>query len=441
MNTPTLFGTDGIRQAFGNAPLTVLDLQQLGHAFATWAHKQYGDSPTIIIAHDTRASCALIKAALKTSLLQYGIAIYDAGTLPTPALYHLVTHTKKFNCGIMITASHNPHTDNGIKLIDAHTGKLSEKDEQAITTLFYQTKKPDNPICFGSDIPYPTAAKEYTTKVQAMFPVNFLQDKKVVLDCAHGATHAIAPQLFALFGANTIVINNTPNGTNINDACGAVHPEQLQQAVVQHGADAGCAFDGDGDRVIAVNHKGKIKDGDEILALLHTHPTYKNQSTVVSTIMANEGLAVWLAKRNIKLLRTAVGDKHVAQALQKHNFLLGGEQSGHIIMSDYANTGDGIVTALRILQTMLLTDNKNMYTFDRYPQILINVPVGVKKNLNDKMIHAVIAAYKQQLSAGRLVVRYSGTQPLLRVMVEDKKYEHAHAIGTQLAQKLKQMLN
>jgi Phosphomannomutase len=243
-----------------------------------------------------------------------------------------------------------------------------------------------------------------------------------------------------MLGADIIALNTSPNGTNINNECGALHTTHLQQEVVKQHADIGFAFDGDGDRVIAVNRNGGAKNGDDIIALLSQHPLYMQQKTIVGTIMSNHGLELFLHAQGKHLVRTAVGDKYVAAYLNDHQNLLGGEQSGHIIMYDYLQTGDGMMTALRIIETIIMTNNWDMKTFERLPQILINIPVVHKRDLKDPDIASIITHYEQQLDSGRVIVRYSGTENLLRVMVEDTTQKAAQTIGTNLGKALQQKL-
>lgn len=435
-----LFGTDGIRTTVGDHPLTLQLLPQLGHAIAQWALQKYNKKPSILLGHDTRESCALIKAGLKTGLLQNNVDVTDAYVVPTPVLCQLVQKQDRFDCGIIISASHNPYHDNGLKIIDASNGKLSEQDEHTITELFYTHTATPTYQKLGTDTLLQNVNELYYQEIQTHFDAHFLAGVTVVLDYAHGATYQLAPQIFKQCGAQVISINNTPDGKNINDNCGALHLDQLQKKVIEHKADIGFAFDGDGDRVMAVSKDGVIKNGDDILALLLQHNTYQQQTGIVGTIMSNQGLHVHLTKNNKTLVRTPVGDKYVAQQLLKDNLLLGGEQSGHIIIRDYLTTGDGIFTALKTVESVMQNNNWDLHTFERYPQVLINVPVKEKKDLTQKPFATLITNREQQLKSGRLVVRYSGTEKLLRIMVEDDDAHHAHAIGTQLSQELQHHL-
>lgn len=441
-----LFGTDGIRNKVGNAPFTVTELPRLGTAIAHWAAQKYAvpnlqNLPLCLIASDTRSSCSFVKTSLISSMLLAPITLIDLGILPTPALVALLQNNNSYHFGIMISASHNPHHDNGIKLIDAKTGKLTELDEKTITSLFYNHAHTNTYTQFGSLRSYAGAAEQYKNHVIAKFTPNFLYGLTIVLDCAHGATYNVAPDIFKALGATIITINNTPDGTNINNSCGALHPEQLINNVHSYNADMGFAFDGDGDRVTIVNKHGEIKDGDDTIALLATHPRYSNEKTIVGTIMSNEGLATHLQSHNKILIRTPVGDKHISAYLAQHNLLLGGEQSGHIIMRDYLNSGDGIFSALSIIEAALHTNNNELHTFAKYPQVLINIPITQKKELTSQPYATIIADYAKKLSNGRLEVRYSGTENLLRVMVESLDKIHALSIGNQLASTLKKELS
>jgi len=436
-----LFGTDGIRECVGIAPLTIDGLHRLGNAISLWAQKKYGRNPTFLLAHDTRVSCSFVKASLKSGLMLHPVKIVDGDVLPSPAVVQLLQQNSNFDAGIIISASHNPYYDNGIKLVDGSQGKIALEDELLITHYYYEHAHTSDYASLGLDSVWHQAEKTYVDYVASFFRSHFLAGTKVVLDCAHGAAYRVAPYLFRFFGAEVITLHDQPNGFNINKNCGAVYPELLQKAVVEHGAHVGFAFDGDADRVVAVNRYGHLKNGDDILALLMQHPLYKQVPAVVGTSMTNQGFEMYLQKLQKKLIRTSVGDKYVAQAMVTNNLMLGGEPSGHIIARDYLNTGDGIFIALRLVETLLLLNNIDMSTFVKFPQIIINVPVEHKKDLNSEPLAQIICANQQLLIEGRLVVRYSGTEHLLRIMIEDADYDHAQAIGTQLSKQLLQLLN
>jgi len=436
---PNLFGTDGIRTKVGTDPLTYTDIPRLGYAIACWATKKYGSPLRIILAHDSRNSGEWLCFSLTSGLILAPITVAYAQVLPTPAICNLLQWQDDLDLGIVISASHNAYQDNGIKIIDRITGKISQEDEETISALYHEHTPPSYRT-FGTLQVYTDATQDYVRNVSSMFSSHLLAHKKVILDCAHGATSTVAPAVFRAVGAEVIALHTSPNGTNINDQCGALHVEKLQNSIIKENADIGFAFDGDGDRVIAITNNGTIKDGDDMLALLTNHPTYQQEKTVVGTIMSNHGLDLFLQVQQKQLIRTPVGDKYIADYLQQHNGLLGGEQSGHIILNDYLPTADSIVTALRIIQIIRETDNWDLDTFTHYPQVLVNVPIGQKKNLQDPSIAAIIADYETQLNTGRLVVRYSGTENLLRVMVEDKEQQTAQRISSSLASTLQKEL-
>lgn len=440
MDIPNLFGTDGIRTTVGTTPFTYHELPQLGRAIAQWAQITYGNNPRILLAHDTRQSCAWVKASLQSGLLLSPVKLYDAGVVTSPVISQLLHYSTDYDCGIIISASHNSYEDNGIKLIDAHSGKLSLEAEKQISEFFFTPLTPPDYTILGSQSFITDAATEYQKHIAPFFRSNFLHGIKIVLDCAHGAAWSLAPQIFTDFGADVISLHNKPNGLNINKQSGAVYPQALQKAVVTHQATLGFAFDGDGDRVVAANKHGQLKNGDDILALLLGHPAYKDEQSVVGTSMTNQGFENYLQKQSKSLIRAQVGDKYVTQGMVKHNLLLGGEPSGHIIARDYLNTGDGIFNALRIIQALQYTGNWEMTTFTKYPQIIINVPVTRKPKLDTEPLASLIASSSAQIKQGRLIVRYSGTEPLLRIMIEEEQFEQAQSIGSQLAQELKKEL-
>ena len=437
-----LFGTDGIRSTVGTTPFTQQELIILGKALGQWIVHQYGSHARVLIGYDPRLSSYWVKTSILTGLLLNSITAYDAGITPTPVLCLLTQKTRQFDCGIIISASHNPYYDNGIKLIDSHMGKINYTDEIYITELFYHNLKQPNYSydTFGSVIYFADSLSYYFSFIKEFFMPQFLAHKKIVLDCAHGATSIFAPIIFKEYHAETIVINNNPNGTNINQQCGSVYPVALQQAVLEHKADMGFSFDGDGDRVIAVNNVGLIKDGDDLVALLVMHNDYNKESVIVGTTMSNHGLENYIKEQQKKFIRTNVGDKYVTQALNEHDALLGGEQSGHIIMRNYLNSGDGIFTALRIAQVIQQTNNSDMISFKKAPQVLINLAITHKKDLKDPFLADLIYNHEIQLKNGRLLVRYSGTEPIIRIMAEDTDKDHATAIAQALAHELKKYL-
>jgi len=440
------FGTDGIRGNADQFPFADDSLQVLGRAIAQWACEKYGlDKPKLLIAMDTRISGPRIKNSLCAGLLAGGVDVVDAGVLSTPALCKLITQSDlEFNAGIVISASHNPYHDNGIKLFDAQRCKLSAQDEQRITELFLQEESRDQDQQeFSGDLVdhgvltlWPEASESYQALVLSQFPAGFLKNVHVVLDCANGATYQVAPKIFQDLGARVTTIAVEPSGTNINDECGATHPEVLRAAVLKFGADCGFAFDGDGDRIVAVNSKGEIKDGDDIVAFLLNHARYQQSIAVVGTIMSNQGFAQYLEDLGKVFYRTKVGDKHVVAKLEEEKLLLGGEPSGHIVLRDYMATGDGVFVALMLLETAIQNNTWSFDSFVKYPQVTVNIRVDKKNDLAQHPFATIIADHETMLEKGRLVVRYSGTEPLLRVMVEASHHDHAHAVATSLVQQL-----
>lgn len=434
-----IFGTDGVRAPVGTAPYTFESLPLLGHAIGAWIYKQYGKNAHVLVGQDTRASGDWIVATLSTGLLLHPLNLYKTGIVPTPAICRLLQQSTQYHAGIIISASHNPYYDNGIKIINHATTKLAKNDEQYISNR-YLTKKKITYRFYGSSYQYTEAFHHYFSDIISLFTPSFLKGITVVLDCAHGATYQLAPAIFTALGAHVITINAAPNGKNINKNCGSLHLTQLQRAVRTHHATIGFAFDGDGDRVITINKDGIIKNGDDMLALLSEHEAYRQQQTIVGTIMSNLGLDHYFQKYNKSLVRTKVGDKYIADYIQTHTLLLGGEQSGHIILHDYLPTGDGIFTALRLCEIMIKTGNWHLDTFDHFPQVIVNLPVTVKKDLTDPKIAAIIKDYEAQLQNGRLLVRYSGTENILRIMVEDYNHAVITHISTKLAHHLQQYL-
>jgi phosphoglucosamine mutase len=367
------------------------------------------------------------------------LTIIDTLVTPTPVAHWLVANANDAQWGIIISASHNPHRYNGIKVIAPNGTKLSAAEEQEITSIYYAL--PEEAKLYTPTITQRTDSQAlYLRMLDSFFPSDFLHGTTVSLDCAHGASSDLGPAAFRHFGAQVHAYNATPNGTNINDGCGAVHPEGLQKAVVNDNANFGFAFDGDGDRVIVVNRIGDVKDGDDILALLAKHPRYVTEPAVVGTIVSNQGLAAHLAEHGKTLLRANVGDKHVHACMHENNLLVGGEPSGHIIVRDYLGTGDGIFTALRIAEGSLVAHNHLLESFTKYPLVTVNIPVTVKKDLTTEPFAGVIKEYEQKLPLGRLVIRYSGTEPLLRLVVEDRDAAHAHDLAKQLGTTLQRML-
>jgi phosphoglucosamine mutase len=431
------FGTDGMRNRIGTAHFTIENLPHIGRAIALWAQKKYKKyNPGILLIHDTRASCSFVKSALKSGLLLYPVTIYDALILPTPAALSIMKAVDFLDCSIIISASHNPWYDNGIKIMDTQ-GKLDTLDENLLTLLIEESVRtpPTYNTTYGTDHSFPSAQVLYTTSLLNIVQPHLLVGKKIVLDMANGALSTLAPALFKLYGAEVISIHAEPNGTNINEQCGSTHTSPLQKAVVTLQADAGFAFDGDGDRVIAVNKNGLLKNGDDLLALLSTHSSYKNSIALVGTTMTNEGLAEFLASHGKFLHRTPVGDRYIAKKLASENLIIGGEPSGHVILNDYLPNSDGLLTALKVLETLIQTDNWNMETFNHYEQVIVNVPIEHKVDLNLPPYADFLANVEKELD-GRILVRFSGTEPLLRIMIESRQKNKAYPLAHNVAQHL-----
>lgn len=433
-----LFGTDGIRNHVGQFPFTTEALPKLGRALALWSQEKYGTDACFLLTRDTRYSGSWVKAGLMQGLLRHPINVYDAGIMPTPGVFHLLNKDTHFTGGIIISASHNPATDNGIKLVDAKTGKLSKTDELRISALMNEPEA--SVFHLGTETPFFDARLLYRRSITQLFPSDFLAGKTIVLDCANGASSTIAPNVFRDLGATVIAIHNEPDGYNINKNCGATDTRSLEHVVKESNAFMGFAFDGDADRIIAVNKEGIPKDGDDLLAILHTHEDYKKEQAIVGTVMSNQGLALHMKSLGKELLRTDVGDKHVLKELEAKNLSLGGEHSGHIILKNLIKTGDGILVALKVLETVFQTGNELLTSFNRLPQVTLNIPIKVKKSLTEGPLAEYIRHSKQQLPSGRILVRYSGTEPVVRVMAEGEDLEYTTAVAQQLANQLQNQL-
>jgi len=436
-----LFGTDGIREIMGHYPLTATALPALGHAIAQWAKNHCKAHPSILLAHDTRSSCYFIKAALKSGLLLHSVKVYDVLALPTPAACLLTRNNKSFDCGVIITASHNPYQYNGIKLVNANGSKISLEDEKEISELFEQALNTAPTYeSLGTDYRIFHAGAQYLDVLSGYFKEQFLEGKTIALDCAHGATSSLAPHIFRMFGAHVITINDKPTGVNINKESGALYPEKLQQIVLENNADAGFAFDGDGDRVVAINRHGEIKDGDDILAILSLHPMHAKSKAIVGTLFSNQGLEYFANQHKKEFIRVNIGDKYVAQELAAKQLSIGAEPSGHIIIREYLESSDGIFTALQLFETIMHHNNWDMESFKHYPHVQINVPIKTKKDLNTSPFAELISESKNNLQNGRLIIRYSGTENVIRIMLEAEDLQQADKIGSHLAQELGKLL-
>ncbi|MDF9279376.1 phosphoglucosamine mutase [Arthrobacter sp. EH-1B-1] len=420
-----LFGTDGVR-GLANGLLTAeLALQLAQAAAVVLGHRQSdGRRPTAVIARDPRTSGDFIAAAVEAGLASAGVDVFDAGVLPTPAAAFLVADLNA-DFGVMISASHNPAPDNGIKFLARGGKKLDDALEDAIESeLLAPRHRPVGPDV-GRIQRFADAEDRYVVHLLQSLP-HRLDGLKVVLDCANGAASGCSPQVFSDAGADIVVIGADPDGNNINEGCGSTHLEMLQAAVLEHGADLGIAHDGDADRCLAVDHEGTVVDGDQIMAImavaLNSAGRLKD-GTLVATVMSNLGLKLALREAGITLRETAVGDRYVLEGMRDGGFSLGGEQSGHVIFADYATTGDGVLTGLQLAAQVALTGRslKELSTvMTKLPQVLINVK-GVDKssvNSDDEVQRAVRDAQESLGETGRVLLRPSGTEPVVRVMVE-----------------------
>jgi phosphoglucosamine mutase len=430
---PRLFGTDGVRGVAGRYPLDRATVQRLGAALVR-ALPHAAESAKLLVGRDTRESGEWIEAALAHGASSEAAIVTSAGVVPTPAIAYL-TRTAGYDAGVVISASHNPFEDNGIKVFSGRGEKFTERVEREIEAIVADTSWR---VTDGEPAPILRAdlVDAYLDHLRAVVPeISRLKDLLVGIDCANGATTTVAPRLFDRLGVRTIVIGDRPDGRNINLDCGSTHPERLARTVVSQGCQLGVAFDGDGDRAIFIDHTGAVVNGDAVLLMcgrqLQREARLK-ANAIAATVMSNIGLEIALRELGIDLVRCAVGDKYVMEEMLKRGLSLGGEQSGHIIFSDYLFTGDGLCTALNVLRTMALTGRTLAdlaSDLTSYPQVLLNIGVREKVDLNAiPAIKTAIARVESRLEGeGRLLVRYSGTEPLLRVMIEGKDAQEIQA--------------
>jgi len=417
-----LFGTDGIRGVAGEFPLDPRTAHAFGSALGNWA-KKHDPDPEVVIGMDTRESGAWLAAQVAGGLARHGIKTRFAGLITTPGVAYL-TRTRHFVAGVMISASHNPYQDNGLKAFDHSGFKLPDDQEQIVEDEIFELRESGIEAKAAELEVDETLDQEYVDFLASTVDVRF-DGMKLVVDCANGASSHLAPELFHRLGAGVHAIGCDPNGRNINLECGALHVENLRAEVLKQGADAGIAFDGDADRCIMVSAPGRIVDGDAALLIAADalHKSGRLNGIVVATVMSNLGLEKALADRGIEMVRTPVGDKYVLEEMIRRGAMLGGEQSGHIIFREYATTGDGMLTALKVLEIVRQTGS----TLDElaadmkvYPQLLVNVRVKGRKPLADlPQVQEEIRSAESSFGAtGRVLVRFSGTEPLARVMVE-----------------------
>lgn len=451
-----LFGTDGIRGTSNQFPMVPDVVVKIGQAIGYLIRTKKIASPSsankVVIGKDTRLSGYMIEQALSSGLNSMGIYVQLVGPLPTPGIGYL-TRTMRAAAGIVISASHNAYQDNGIKIFGPSGFKLDDTLEKEIEALVAQDDllkllPPSKEI--GRTKRIEDAQGRYIVHAKSVFPLeNSLDGMRIVLDTAHGAAYKVAPAIFEELGAEVILLGSQPNGTNINDKSGALHPANISQAVVQYRADVGIGLDGDADRIIMVDENGKVLNGDHILAICAIHMKNKNQlknNTLVVTQMSNFGLEKKMKEVGIKVIKTNVGDKYVVDEMRKNNYNLGGEQSGHIIFLDHSTTGDGTVAGLSVLAVMRETGKKMSELsniFQEMPQVLINCRVRRRVELSE------IAGYKELIlkketqlgNDGRLFIRFSGTEPLIRVLVEGSNKNEITQIAEEIASFLEKELS
>lgn len=442
-----LFGTDGVR-GVANKEITAdfsLKLAQAAAIVLGAQSRERGERPRAVIAKDPRVSSDYIVAAVSAGLASSGVDVFDAGVLPTPACAYL-TADLGADFGVMVSASHNPATDNGIKFFSRGGHKLPDDVEDLIEAEFGKSMLPIGEGV-GEIARFSDAEDRYLIHLLSAMR-NRLEGLKIVVDCAHGAASAISPQAFTDAGAKVVVIGADPDGTNINSGYGSTHLSALQASVVENKADLGIAHDGDADRCLAVDENGKIIDGDKILAVLALAMKQRGElarGTVVSTVMSNLGFKVAMQKAGINVVETAVGDRYVLEEMRKEGYTLGGEQSGHIIFSQYATTGDGILTGMQLAAEVVASGKKLSELtsiVETYPQVLINV-AGVDKTKvdSDSELQSLVAQAAAELGeSGRILLRASGTEALVRVMVEAKEMGDAQGWAERIAVVVEQRL-
>lgn len=446
-----LFGTDGIRGTANVHPMTPEIALALGRAIAHVFREAEGERKQILIGKDTRLSGYMFEDALAAGICSMGVNVIQVGPVPTPALAFL-TRDMRCNAGVMITASHNPYQDNGIKFFAANGFKLPDDEEARIEGLIESGEisrisvPPDE---IGQAHRIEDARGRYVVYLKNAFPGDLtLEGMRIVLDCANGAGYKAAPTVLRELGAEVFAIGVEPNGRNINEECGSLYPERAAAKVRELRADVGIALDGDADRVIIIDERGEIFDGDMLMWLcardMKERGELKND-TVVATVMSNLGLELALDSIGVDLLRTQVGDRYVVEAMREGGYNLGGEQSGHILFLDHSTTGDGMMSALQVLALMVRTGAKLSdlnVGFDRIPQALVNIGVAEKRPIEDlASFQDAVAEIEDELGeTGRVLIRYSGTENKARVMVEGRDESRVHEIANQLASKLKRAL-
>ena len=432
------FGTDGIRGKFGELPITPEFALKLGFAAGkVLKRNSKKNKPLVVLGKDTRLSGYILESALQAGLNASGVYVHLLGPLPTPAIAHL-TRALHANLGIVISASHNPYFDNGIKFFSSEGKKLPDTLQDEINQELEKELVIEDNANLGKSFRVKDANGRYIEFCKSTFPYHLdLNDLTIVVDCANGAAYSIGPAVFRELGANVISIYDEPNGLNINENCGSTHPENLQKAVVEHGADLGIAFDGDADRVIMVDKNGEQITGDHILYILATQAKNK-PAGIVGTLMSNMALELALEKAGVELLRAKVGDRYVLQGLEEKGWSIGGEPSGHILTLDKSTTGDAIIAALQVL-TVMVEQKKALHELVADFKLLPNVLVNVRLNtmFDPYSVPALTAEFskaEEQLKGrGRLLIRKSGTEPVIRVMVEGEDLAEVTTLANSLA--------
>ena len=426
MSDKSLFGTDGVRGTANLWPMTADMALRIGAAVGRYFRNDGNNGHRVVIGKDTRLSGYMFENALTAGLTSTGMNVLLLGPVPTPAV-GLLTTSMRADLGIMISASHNPHHDNGIKFFGPDGFKLSDAAEEEITAMVHAGVEPAKAINIGRAKRIDDGRFRYAERLKATFPQGMrLDGLKVVIDCAHGAAHRVAPEVLWELGAEVIAIGTAPNGTNINDGCGSTSTGLAKRSVLEHGADVGICLDGDADRVMILDETGTVADGDQIMALFADRWAQEGRlanDTLVATVMSNLGLERFLQAKGLRLERTAVGDRHVVEAMRAGGHNLGGEQSGHIVMTDYATTGDGLLAGLQFLAAIVQTGQSASTltrSFETVPQMLRNVRYEAGSDpLSAQAVKAAIAQAESDLTGtGRLLIRKSGTEPLVRVMAE-----------------------
>ncbi len=452
-----IFGTDGVRGVANIEPVTAETALELGraaaHVFKTLeSHARGRGRHCIVIGKDTRLSGYMLENAISSGILSMGLDVLFIGPLPTPGVAY-VTRSLRADAGIVITASHNPYRDNGIKFFQADGYKLEDEVEQKIEDLVFNgVIQSIRPVAseIGKAIRVDDAVGRYIEYAKASFPKGMtLEGLRIVVDAAHGAAYKTTPSVLRELGADVIVCNDEPNGTNINEGCGAMYPESLGPLVLKHRAQLGIAHDGDADRVILCDENGNVVDGDDIMAITCLEMIQQGslrEKTLVATVMSNAGLDMVIEEAGGRLIRTAVGDKHVIEEMLKNGYNAGGEQSGHLIFRDYASTGDGLVAALQVLRIMKSRNallSQLVHCWTRYPQKLVNLKVKEKipfEELDDVL--SLIAKAKEAVKpqGGRVFLRYSGTEPKARLLIEARDKELMDHWSDQISKAIKDQI-